>query len=108
LPARCSQSGPPFLAIVRDDVDVDVAVLVVPGGAFPGQGEGGGACCDIEALGARCPGVPLYGRFLPLEFLPPAGGAPRSKGSIHPEAVFQGGESMKMGIPKKTSSPWAP
>jgi hypothetical protein len=54
------------------------------------------------------PASPLYSRFLPFELSPPAGGSPGSKTSIHPEEVFQGGESMRKRIPKKTSSPWAP
>lgn len=81
-------------------------MVVVPGCTFSSRRGGRGANRDIKGLGPRCPGAPLlYGRFLPFELLPPAGGAPRSKGSIHPEEVFQGGESMKMRIPKKTSSP---
>lgn len=54
------------------------------------------------------PASPLYrrfSRFLPFELLPSAEGSPRSKTSIHPEEVFQGGESMRKRIPKKTSSP---
>jgi hypothetical protein len=99
---------PPFLAIVRDDVDVDIAVLVVPGRAFPGRGGAGAPIVISRPWVHGAPAASLYSRFLPFELLPPAGGAPRSKGSIHPEEVFQGGESMKMRIPEKTSSPWAP
>jgi hypothetical protein len=63
----------------------------------------------ISRLWVRmAPASPPYSRFLPFELLPPAGGSPRSKTSIHPEEVFQGGESVRKRIPKKTSSPWAP
>jgi hypothetical protein len=59
-------------------------------------------------LGARCPGVPPLQQVLAVRALAAGGGSPCSKTSIHPEEVFQGGESMRKRIPKKTSSPRAP
>jgi hypothetical protein len=99
---------PPFLASPPTSTSTTSPSSSSQAVLSPARGEAGEPIVISRLWVRGAPASPLYSRFLPFELSPPAGGSPGSKTSIHPEEVFQGGESMRKRIPKKTSSPWAP